>query len=183
LRAEFWIKKVFLMASIGPAAVPWHFAESGAGAEAVGQFVYADDPELGAHVAIPDAAWPFLFFVNPETNTMAADAPFETVETEGYNGPEPLYASLQLLGLDPFARPEVERGIFDETGTKLEYVAMSRDVFQSVDEQDALYEYLTNDSSLKNFAVVDSEDAVHSMYISNPRELLESLVPSNISLP
>ena len=60
---------------------------------------------------------------------------------------------------------------------------MSHDSFQSEGEPEALYEHLTNDSSLKRFAVVASDDAVHSMYISNPRGLLESLVPSNISLP
>jgi len=51
-------------------------------------------------------------------------------------------------------------------------------------EQEAiLYEYLTNDTKRKRFAVVASDDAVHSMYISNPRGLLEALVPSSISLP
>ena len=80
-------------------------------------------------------------------------------------------------------RPLVDRGIFDKTGTDLAYVAMSLDGFQTEDEQKSLYEYLTNDSEMKRFAVVESEDAVHSMYISNPRELLESLVPSDITLP
>ena len=67
---------------------------------------------------------------------------------------------------------------------------MGRDSFQAFPEQEALgeqeamlYEYLTNDSRLKKFTVVDSEDAVHSMYISNPRGLIEALVPSKISLP
>lgn len=190
LRAEFWIKKVFLMASIGPAAVPWYFAESGAGAAAVGQFLNDEDPELGMHVAIPDAAWPYLFFVDP-SGSPAGNAPSaEEVTREGCNSPEPLFASLQLLGLDPFVRPWVDPGIFDKTGTNLEFVAMSQDSFQAFPDQEelgqqeaALYEYLTNDYSLKRFTVVESEDAVHSMYISNPRELLEALVPSNISLP
>ena len=94
------------------------------------------------------------------------------------------------MGLDPFVRPWVDPGIFDKTGTNLEFVAMSQDSFQAFPDQEelgqqeaALYEYLTNDYSLKRFTVVESEDAVHSMYISNPRELLEALVPSNISLP
>ena len=189
LRAEFGIKKAFLMASIGPAAVPWVFAESGAGEIAVGSFVVKDDEELGTHVAIPDAYWLGLFFVvnpgaNPEDLTVAANAPFEAVVTEGYNSPEPFIASLQLVGSELYAipRPEVDR-TSAPAGTKLECVAMSRDGFQTVSEQEALYEYLTNDSRLTKFAAVDSDDAVHSMYISNPRELLESLVPSNISLP
>ncbi len=184
MRDEFGIKKAFLMASIGPAEVDWNYAESGAGAADVGPFII-EDPELGVHVMISDMVWPFMFFVNPEdkNNEVAANAPFEAVATEGYNGPEPLFASLQLLGLPPFNRPAVDRGIFDKTGTRLEFVAMSQDSFQTVSEQEVLYEYLTNDSRLKKFATVDSKDAVHSMYISNPRELLESLVPSNISLP
>ena len=62
-------------------------------------------------------------------------------------------------------------------------IAMSLDGFQTEDEQKSIYEYLTNDSEMKRFAVVESSDAVHSMYISNPRDLLESLVSSDITLP
>ncbi len=194
MRDEFGIKKAFLMASIGPAgpagppAVPWYFADSGAGVPVLEPFI-SYTPVLGYHVAIPDGIWPYLFFVDPDRNNAPSE---EEVTRRGYNSPEPLFASLQMLrlealatpfGLEPPDRPEVDRGIFDKTGTRLEFVAMSQDSFQTVSEQEVLYEYLTNDSRLKKFATVDSKDAVHSMYISNPRELLESLVPSNISLP
>ena len=192
LRAEFGVKKVFLMAPIAPAAVPWYFANPEVGGPVLSPYL-TQNPALGAHVAIPDADWPVLFFTYLYPDGLTANAPTdETVATERYNSPEPLFASLQLLGLEPFVRPEVNPGNFDRTGTRLEFVAMSQDSFQAfpgqvaLGEQEAmLYEYLTNDTKRKRFAVVVSgdADAVHSMYISNPRGLLEALVPSNISLP
>ncbi len=192
LRDRFGIRKVFLMAGIGPEQVPWAFADSGYGAEAVGEYVVDDGGELGKHVAIPDMNWLGLFFaVNPGADPskirLAPNAPIYDVSTENYNSPEPFWASIQLVGLEleeyRISRPLVDSGIFDKTGTELAYVAMSLDGFQTEDEQKSLYEYLTNDSEMKRFAVVESDDAVHSMYISNPRELLESLVPSDITLP
>jgi pimeloyl-ACP methyl ester carboxylesterase len=196
LRAEFGIKKVLLLASIAPAGVLWEYSASGEGAEAVSQFLCFPglegcDAELGLHVAIPDWAWPYLFFAYQDTESIAVtdNIPMaDVVRKKGYNSPEPLFASLQLLGLSlpdlpPFVRPMVNPGIFHKTGTRLACVAMSQDSFQSEGEPEALYEHLTNDSSLKRFAVVASDDAVHSMYISNPQGLLEALVPSNISLP
>ena len=183
LRAKFGIKKAFLMASVCPAQVPWFFAESGAGATAVGPFIEPTDEDLGPHLAIPDWIWPNLFFAanNGTIPGLPANAPTEEdVTAENYNSPEPYVASIQLVGIN---RPMVDRGIFDNTGTKLACVAMSLDGFVSASEQEVLYEYLSNDSDMNKFAVVESEDAVHSMYISNPRELLESLVPSDITLP
>lgn len=193
LRSEFGIKKAFLIAPIGPAAVPWGYATSGKGATDVGGFLNFSNPEVGPHVAIPDGIWPYLFFAYPEVGWADNRPLFEEVASEGYNSPESLNASLQLvrsealaelIGLAPLDPPQtVDRGIFDKTGTRLEFVEMSRDSFQTAGEPAMLYEYLTNDSSLKKFAVVDSGDAVHSMYLSNPSELLEALIPSKISLP
>ncbi len=192
LRDRFGIRKVFLMAGIGPEQVPWAFADSGYGAEAVGEYVVDDGGELGKHVAIPDMNWLGLFFaVNPGADPskirLAPNAPIYDVSTENYNSPEPFWASIQLVGLEleeyRISRPLVDSGIFDKTGTELAYVAMSLDGFQTEDEQKSVYEYLTNDFNMERFAVVESEDAVHSMYISNPRELLESLVPSDITFP
>ena len=185
LRKAFKIKKAFLLASIGPAAVPWFFAYSGAGELAVGQFLNFS-PELGTHVTISDANWPYLYFVSNlnDPSTLVPNAPTAAgIAAEEYNGVEPLYAGLQLVGSEPFTRPDVDGGIFDNTGTKLQLVAMSLDGFQPASEQQALYEYLTNDPWLTEFAVVDSPDAVHSMHLSNPQGLLESLVPTDVSLP
>jgi pimeloyl-ACP methyl ester carboxylesterase len=192
LRSEFQIRKVFFMAAIGPKQVPWAFADSGIGAQAVNSYFIKSHDELGPHLGLSDMDWLGLFFaVNPgalpSDIKLAPNAPFAALATENYNSPEPIQASIQLVGLvtDGYEveRPKVDRGIFDKTGTKLAYVAMSLDGFQTTEEQMFLYEYLTNDSGMKRFAVVESDDAVHSMYISNPRELLESLVPSDIILP
>ncbi len=192
LRAKFGIKKVFLIAAIGPKQVSWDFADYGDAAKAVGSFVGPYHEELGFHLDLDDLDWLGLFFaVNPGADPseirLAPNAPIYDVSTENYNSPEPYQACLELVGLKTkdfeVERPMVDRGIFDKTGTELAYVAMSLDGFQTEDEQKSVYEYLTNDSEMKRFAVVESEDAVHSMYISNPRELLESLVPSDITLP
>lgn len=189
LRIEFGIRKVFLMAAIGPKQLSWAFAENG-GEAAVGRYIVQNGDELGPHLAIPDMDWLGLFFaINPGADPLeirlAANAPFEAMSTEKYNSPEPLVASLRLVGSKDYQidRPMVDRGIFDKTGTSLACVAMNLDGFVSKSEQGILYEYLSNDSGMSRFAVVESDDAVHSMYISNPRELLESLVPSDITLP
>ena len=181
LRARFGIKKVFMMASISPSPVPWNFGDLGYAEEALGHYINTNEPMLGAHIAIPDMDWVNLFFVNPADGSVPATAPsVEKVITEEYNSPESLIASQQLVS----ARPAIDPGIFNKTGTKLTCIAMGYDIFfQSEGEQEALYEYLTNDSNLKRFAVVDSPDSVHSMYISNPRELLDSLIRSNIHFP
>jgi len=218
LRAEFEIKKAFLIAPIAPVGVSWYFADPTVSEPVLSPYL-TYNLVLGAHVAIPSIPaippdeddkddWQLLFFTYPYPHGLTTNAPpLETVVTEGYNSPEPLYASLQLLRLegagiatvfelkDPGAPQAVDPGIFDRTGTRLEFVAMSQDSFQAFPEQvelgeqeAVLYEYLTNDTKRKRFAVVvpedaDTVDAVHSMYISNPRGLLEALVPSNISLP
>ncbi|MDC3979588.1 alpha/beta fold hydrolase [Polyangium jinanense] len=173
-RTRFGIKEVVLLASTIPNAVPpnvlpWDLADSGAGAAFLAPLVILSDPILGPHLSIPPAVWPGLFFTNT-IGDLAPGAPSAAdVVAQGYIAPEALTASLEMLGAGGWSRPTVGPGIFGRRhGSEACVIAFSEDIFIAVDEEMALYRYLTGDTQYQRFVLVTRSDAVHDMLISAP---------------
>jgi pimeloyl-ACP methyl ester carboxylesterase len=172
LRDAYNIREVTLLSPVPAAPTPWAFAGPALGI--LGGFL-ADDPVLGPHFAVPDAAWGPVFFsdlaggVSPNAPS-AAD-----VASLGYNAPEPLLAALQLVGaLGP--RPAVDEGIFGAGfGTTLRVVTLEQDQIVRPAEGAQLYAYLTGDGSGEGFVQVSGPLSVHDMYLSDPEALLAAL--------
>ncbi|PON18793.1 hypothetical protein C2W62_06150 [Candidatus Entotheonella serta] len=130
LRRQFRIRDVILLASALPAQIFWDFLNSGAAEAVISQFL-TNDPVLGQVIDIPDAAFPGVFFSDLNGNVASGAPPLAQVASRGYNAPEPLFATLQLVGEAPFSRPSINRGIFaPQRGTRL---------FMATYEQDVLF--------------------------------------------
>jgi hypothetical protein len=172
LRRRFGIRQVVMLAPVAPQAIPWAFVDNGTAATLLQQFV-AFAPALGTHVAIPDPAWPFVFF-SDLSGTVAAGAPDPAqVAARGFNAPEPLFGALQLVGGPPFVRPAVDAGIFGAgSKTTLAVASFEQDTIVNAGEAAMLYEYLTGDGSREGVVEVRGASAVHDMYVSDPRTLL-----------
>ncbi len=176
---DLHVKDVVLFASVGPADLPWGFLALAP--DILNAFLVLDHPTLGPHVSIPDAAWPFVFFQDALTGTIPG-AP-SAADIALYNSPEPLFSSLELLGLPPFSRPSVAVGIFGpDSGTALQVVALERDLIVRPIESEALYEHLTGTPATQGFAVVTGPLAIHDMHVLAPGALL-SAIAGTITLP
>ena len=175
---ELHVKDVVLMASVGPQGQPWSFL---AFAPAILSAFLASNSTLGTHVAIPDVAWPFVFFApGPGQPPVGAPAPQDVAR---YNSPEPLLSSLELLGFPPFERPVVDPGVFGpENGTALQVIAHEHDYIVRPDESRLLYEHLTGFPATSGVAIVPGPRAVHDMYVSEPAEVLAAIA-GTVSLP
>jgi pimeloyl-ACP methyl ester carboxylesterase len=172
------VRDVVLLASVGPADIPWEFL--GMAPAILNQFL-AFDPSLGLHVAIPDPAWPFVFFSDRLTGAVVG-AP-AAADVARYNSPEPLFSSLELLGFPPFARPSIEAGLFAaEAGTTLQVITLERDLIVHPEENVLLYEHLTGMPATDGIAIVTGPLAVHDMHVAAPGALLEAIA-GRISLP
>lgn len=115
----------------------------------------------------------------------------DTFLSNRWSSPEPFATVLQLSGTHhlhgkegsesrlgrcrPFVGP---RAFASNRGTKLSVVGFSQDAITPLIDQDDLYEYLTGESSESDdslFIPVIADDAVHSMFVSSPRVVVESL--------
>ncbi|MDI3285034.1 alpha/beta hydrolase [Polyangium sp. 15x6] len=173
-RTRFGVKEVVLLAStipnaVPPSVLPWALADSGAGAAFLAPFVLFSDPILGPHLSIPAEVWPGLFFTNTIGDLVPGTPSAADVVAQGYIAPEALIASLEMLGAGGWSRPTVGPGIFGRRhGSEPCVIAFSEDIFIAVDEEVALYRYLTGDMQDKRFVLVTRPDAVHDMLISDP---------------
>lgn len=143
------------------------------------QFVVTD-PVLGTILALPAAAGPFTGGFTKLDGTIVANAPSPaTFVANAWVGPEPITTVLELVGTTPpLERPFVRQQAFAlRNGTALSVVAGSQDVLTPIVDQPVLYTYLTGlaatGSSL--YRPVVEDDAVHSMFVSNPVGLLGAL--------
>ena len=173
LRRAFDIKDVVLLAPTMPAGLPWAFVDNGTAGVLLSQFA-AFDPALGPHFRIPDPAWVFVFFSNLSGQIVPGAPSPADVAALGYNAPEPLLSSLQLVGAPPFQRPAIDAGIFaSRYGSQLTVIAFEQDIIVRPEEAAALYAYLTGKRPAGKFAVVRGSQAVHDLYISDPAALLD----------
>lgn len=175
LREEAGVRTVVLLAPVPSAEVYWAFADSGAAAGVIGGFLAADAAR-GAHVAIPDPAWPFVFFSNLY-GVLAPDAPSApTVVAEALNAPEPLASALQLVGAFG-SRLRVDAGIFSPAqGTALRVVTFEHDQLIRPSEGAAVYAHLTGDAPSARVLAVDGEFAVHDLYVSDPEAVAPAVL-------
>ncbi|ETW93981.1 MAG: hypothetical protein ETSY1_36865 [Candidatus Entotheonella factor] len=175
LRRQFRIRDAILLTSAPPAGIAWDFLESGAAGTIISQFL-TNDPALGQVVDIPDAAFPGIFFTDL-ANNLASGAPTPAqVASRGYNAPEPLSATLQLVGSAPFDRPSVDARIFaPRRGTRLFMATYEQDVLFSPNENAQLYRHLTGDNNERRLQVVNGPETVHDMHLSDPDGLLAAV--------
>ncbi len=172
LRNRFQIRGVVLLASVGSAEIPWLFVDSGAGGQVIAQFLTID-PVLGAVISIPDAVFPGLFFTDLMGVPAAGTPTPEEVATLGYNAPEPLLATLNLVGAEPFARPSIAARIFGRRHrTRLAVATFDQDILIRPEENALLYQHLTGDVELGGLVAVTGPGTVHDLYLADPAGLL-----------
>jgi pimeloyl-ACP methyl ester carboxylesterase len=178
--AQVGIQRALLLAPVPPHGRPWTVPPSADLSQ-----VTVQDPVLGTYLKFPAA----LFIAQSFTTTsgqLASDAPTpDEVDQAGYVGPEPLLTLLQLVEA-PFtlpsgapqtlSRPSVRAGAFAANrGTQLTLAAFTEDTLVHADDLAALFPYLAGDDQTRGFVRVTAPDAVHAMFISNPRGLLRAL--------
>jgi pimeloyl-ACP methyl ester carboxylesterase len=137
-------------------------------------------PELGTFVSVPAALGPFGGGFTTLSNTIAPNAPSSaTFVANGWSSPEPITTTLQLVGTTaPLWRPFVRQNAFAlRNGTVLSVIAGSQDVLTPIVDQPILYTYLSGlpATGVTLYRPVVADDAVHSVYISNPTEVLAAL--------
>ena len=141
------------------------------------------DPALGAYFALPPAFWIAQAFTSTK-GVQAPNAPSAAeVAERGYSAREPLTTLLQLTEAPlpqpdgktlTLARPSARAGAFaPDKGTRLTVVGFSEDVLVPASDLDDLAAHLTGGQSA--YVGVTADDAVHSMFISNPSVVLEAL--------
>jgi pimeloyl-ACP methyl ester carboxylesterase len=165
--AQAGIAHAVLLTSVGPREVPWEFVDSGAAVPVLARFIRINRT-LGLHVAIPDAAWPSVFFADPTGAVVGAPAPEDVAR---YNAPEPAISSLQLVGLG-FPRPSVPAGVLaPERGTALTLIALENDSLIRPHEGTLLYEHLTGLPAGAAVIVASGPTSVHDMHLADPPAL------------
>lgn len=169
------IHRAFLFASAPPAGFAWNFVDSGTAGAIIGQLIVFD-PLLGLVARVPDALFPFLFFTDT-SGVLAAGAPTPAeVAAQGLSAPEPLLATLNLVGAPPLAREEIDPGLFAlGTGTRLAMVSYQEDVLIRPSENAVLYQHLTGQPPGNDFVVVTGPATVHDLQLSAPQLILEAL--------
>jgi pimeloyl-ACP methyl ester carboxylesterase len=146
----------------------------------VSQYVVFNDPVLGTYLNLPAFLGPFTQAFNNLSGTLVPGTPSSaTFVANGWMGPEPITLTLELTGTSaPLWRPFVRQNAFKPlNGTVLTVIAGSQDLLTPFADQDDLYTYLTGlpSTGITLFRPIVTDDAVHSMYISNPTGLLQAL--------
>ena len=92
-------------------------------------------------------------------------------------GAEPLYCTNQVNANPDFPpRPYARQGAFSlDKGTLLMVLAFSQDAFVIPSDSEALYDYLTNAPGHLLYRLIDTPQAVHNMYITDPEAVAKSL--------
>ena len=106
--------------------------------------------------------------------------PVEVFVANDWSSPEPSSTAVELTGVvgNPDTRPACRQNAFaPANGTILSVLSFSQDALVRATEQPALYTFLTGKPSTGNtlYRPIVADDAVHSMYVSNPAGLLSAL--------
>ena len=196
LRQKYQIKNAILLAPGIPAPLPWAFLGAG-GTQLIPYAI--ENPDHGWILDLPFYLWPWLFFTNtccyfPPGNpygyppAMVPGAPdAATVLANGYNSIEAGPLLLHMAGY-PIAvldsnshhptRPRVSANanIFKpQHGVQLTIFAEEYDKMMLPEEVQALYIYLTGDTRLRKFLLVEGEETCHDTHISDPHALVALL--------
>lgn len=138
------------------------------------------DPVLGTILNVPAALGPFSGGFTTLSGTIAPNAPSSaTFVANNWSGREPITTALELVGTSaPLWRPFVRQNAFAlANGTVLSVISDSQDALTPAVDQPILYTYLTGLSAtgLTLYRPVVADDAVHSMFISNPTGMIDAL--------
>lgn len=175
LRGKFGIEHALLLETAFPSAIVDPLLESGTGLYLIGLFTQ-NDPQKGSIVSIDSGNFLNLFFTTDLNGSFVPGTPSPAeVDSLGYKADESLAASIQTAGTSAM-RVTVRTNAFAPcTGTRLHMIVGVHDVFNDVSSIQTLYEYLTGDSALSYLGIVDTPDAVHDQYITNPGAVLDAL--------
>ena len=184
LRKEFKIKNAILLAPGIPAPLDWAFLTNGG---STGLLPYAEYiPGLGTVLNVPYYVWPFVFFtntcgVNPPNMVQGAPTPAEVL-ANGYCSMEPGPLLFELSGMEPpppypyKPRVSADPELFTPNhGVQLTIIAEECDKMMFPEEEEALYEYFTNDTQHKRFFLVEGDHTCHDTHISDPHAVVELL--------
>jgi pimeloyl-ACP methyl ester carboxylesterase len=147
------------------------------------------DPVLGTVLDIPDMFCGGSGFTTLAGTTVPGTPTAAECVANDWMAIEPINATLQLTGSlclpnpdapgsGPLCRPFVRAGAFaPENGTRLMVLGFSQDVLTPIVDQDELYTYLTGISAGSEdppylYRPTVADDAVHSMFISDPTEVV-----------
>jgi pimeloyl-ACP methyl ester carboxylesterase len=170
--AAHGILTALLLAPVPPANATWTMGPP----RDLSAFVITD-PVLGTYLQLP----PFIAQIGGGyttlAGTLAPNAPtVEQIVTQGYHDKEPITVALQLTGAIPLPRPSARPRAFSfEKGTTLILASFSQDVLVPAGDLDDVYTLLTGWPGPLYRPVV-ADDAVHSMFITNPKGMLRGLI-------
>ena len=191
LQKEYGIKNVYLLAPSIPKPLDWSFADSvdddDSVIAAILSILISSDPILGDYLQLLSSGpndrvdrlgiWLSIFFTNSSGQFFGT--PFENALELEYVSNEALIMTLQLLGSDGFERPLVNSGIFNKSVQKcFRIVAFSEDLGapgEILQEYQKLGTFLTGNAPSANVVFIDALDAVHDMFIVNPREVAKAI--------
>jgi pimeloyl-ACP methyl ester carboxylesterase len=142
-----------------------------------------DDPTLGRILDVPPAAARSTGgFTRLSDGAIPANVPpVEVFIANDWSSPEPISTAVELTGVvgNPDTRPACRQNAFSQqNGTILSVLSFSQDALARAAEQPALYTFLTGKPSTGSttlYRPIVADDAVHSMYISNPAGLIAAL--------
>lgn len=186
LAKEYGITNVVLLGPAPPAEIPWGGNPQ---VEALFHAFLYNDPERGYIWWPPDPVWAILPWFKNLNEELVPNAPNpETVTQNGYSGPEPEVASLQLMGLPPepnappTPRPSVGPGIFGAGAfTRFSIVGFEHDVFVSPEDNEDTFQHLTNGTGFfNNLVIIQGLDTCHDMYLTDPAGMLKRLRGSGV---
>ncbi len=170
---SYRIRKAVLLASAPPQGLPSMFFDSPLILGLLQGYTF-NQASVGKYVYLPEPDWVSLLFTAPG-GLLAANAPSpDEVSRFGYNGAEPLTASLELAL--PTMRPQVNSGVFQPANkTLLQLVSYENDLELLPHEAQALFNYLSFGANPERLVLVKGPESVHDMYISEPVKLLDAL--------
>jgi pimeloyl-ACP methyl ester carboxylesterase len=174
LRGKYGVTGSVVLASGSPSAVPDPFLESGAGLGLL-SFYTQTSPVLGTYISIDPESFLTFFFTTDASSDFAPGTPtIAQLAAAGYKSDESEAAAIQTVGLAAM-RPTVRSGAFAPwRGTTLYVMVGNHDPFNDPAQHANLYQYLTGDSSLGNFIVINDPYAVHDQLITDPSAIVNA---------
>jgi hypothetical protein len=132
------------------------------------------DGPYGQYVYFP----PPVARTGPGFTTLSGELAANTPPVEEIAvGAEPMFCTQQVNANPDFpVRPFAREGAFaTNKGTRLMVIAFSQDAFVIPEDEEALYIYLTGNLELPFYRFIDTPQAVHNMYITEPEVVVEAL--------
>ena len=176
LLRQYGIKDVIMIAPAPPAQVQGWRADPAS--IDLTPWTVSNDSTMGTYIKFPAKFTLNNCFKNLSGVTVPG-APVEYLADPILSANESMKVVQEIFGKPPFSkRPMVDSGIFDwRHGTSLSVIGFSQDAIYTPEGQRGIYKYLTGDPSGGLFSghrcfFVDSPDAVHAMFYSNPAALI-----------